>query len=684
MMHAANRLSRVDCCRLATLGAVAVLALATMMVTPTSARAGSRSTVPNTGPQSALVAGVADCQGNVTLYGNAAGGNYFERVGTGTLTVHQTYRASTDPSQLVEPWTWNLDGNADGVIARFALHIPEPLVQPRIDFPVSLDAKDTEGYVVQFAGCDGVSAVSLGALQSCSGQVTVYAQDSTDGYLQSTGSGVLDIGTWDPTKSAFVSAGTEPWAYAGPTGVIAQFSEPVLDTSSTYSVGLHGAQYPVGVTGPPANCSGVTLTSATQTCSGSITITATDGGTANLQTYGSGTFTLVSASKATSDTEPWAWSASSTVIATVTGLPLASDWLATFVFGSTPSSTLTIGVGEPASCAPPPPPPSPLGATYAYPAVVQTGSAAEEVAYEDVDGSMWAASYSNGSWQAAAPAAAGSEIGGGPSLVSTGTGTAQLFWLGQDANLWTLSYASGTWSNPQNLGSGPLLGSPVAVAPSPATVDVFWQGRDGNVWYDWYTGGSWRGPQNLTTNDMDFSAPIPVVSEPGVVDVFWEGRDRNLWHVWSIDGTWYGPQSLGAGPLGSAPEPVATTNGGVIDVFWRGMDGNLWHDWYVGAWYGPQSLGSGPIPPDGTPHPASPRDGTVEVFWQGTDGGLWYDTYALGWSGPRRSTASAVGSWPVPLATGPGVDDVFWIDSTGQLWHDVLANGSWGGQQAIT
>src|SRR6266545_3557257 len=159
---------------------------------------------------------------------------------------------------------------------------------------------------------ESLLAVSVAATQNCDGHIVVFAQDSNDRYLQSLGSGSLNV---YGSTGAVVT--TKPWIWTA-SGVIATFSLP----PASYSVGIvdwtsTGQQFIAGgAANLPPSCAdspgklGVAI-AGTESCSGNIVVMAQDSSDHYLQTNGSGTLYLWIGANPPADNpgvpEQWAW-----------------------------------------------------------------------------------------------------------------------------------------------------------------------------------------------------------------------------------------------------------------------------------------------------------------------------------------------------------------------------------------
>ena len=219
------------------------------------------------------------------------------------------------------------------------------------------------------------------------------------------------------------------------------------------------------------------------------------------------------------------------------------------------------------------------------------------VSVRGTDGAVWVIETSNGgaSW-------GGWYSWGGRMLA--GTGPTVCSWVTLEYSTFTNRYAwfvTGTnhalyWRTTmqdwQPLG-GYLTSSPAAAALPTLdftgnTIDVFVRGGDGALWHREYNNG-WQSWTSLGGRIASGTGPATDAgrispTQIGRFDVFVVGTDAGLWHRVKI-GTWSGWENLG-GYLTSSPGAADVNLNWVsqqIDVFVRGGDAGLWQKYYVVA-----------------------------------------------------------------------------------------------------
>jgi hypothetical protein len=247
-------------------------------------------------------------------------------------------------------------------------------------------------------------------------------------------------------------------------------------------------------------------------------------------------------------------------------------------------------------------------------------------------------------------------LAGTPQSVSDQAGEMDVVWRGTDNRLWAVSYRNASWSAAAPISPATMASDPSLVSSEPGKLDAYWQGTDGRLWHVGYQGGywglgAWQSPESFAVSPMQ-SAPHAVSTGTNAVDVVWKGLGGSL-YLYRFSGATSALTAVGGASMAGDPSPAAE-GGGTTDVFWRDAGGNLWVDqfmsWGAGA---PVQLGDGPLGSD--PVAASAGDGNVDVFWLGSVGGLWHVARAGGtWSLPAPLTGLAMVGLPSVVETGPG------------------------------
>ena len=232
---------------------------------------------------------------------------------------------------------------------------------------------------------------------------------------------------------------------------------------------------------------------------------------------------------------------------------------------------------------------------------------------------------------------------GVPEAVSQSDGVIDVFWRGfGGSRLWHAQYDPGSgWAGPQDL-RGSLASDPYPVVTPSGDVQVFWSGAaDRNLWRDVRGGisGRWGGPQDLGMGPL-VGSPQAVALASGEIDVFWRRLTRPRFLELAVlrpGGRIAGPVNPG-GALGRLLQPWPVVAAGSEWLAFQGRLGGLRQvhvtsdgGWSVSVWVrGVAGLLSAPFAA------AGPASAPLEVFWTGTDGHLWVEQFTPsgGWGRP--------------------------------------------------
>jgi PQQ-like domain len=231
-----------------------------------------------------------------------------------------------------------------------------------------------------------------------------------------------------------------------------------------------------------------------------------------------------------------------------------------------------------------------------------------------------------------------------------------------------------TWTS---LG-GVLTSGPDASSWSSTRTDAFVRGTDNQLWQRTWNGTAWSASWTPLGGVLT-SDPSAVSGGPNSIDVFVDGTDHAVWHR-HFDGTsWLPWESLG-GYATCAPD-ASSWGLSRLDLIVCGTDHALHHrSWDGTSWAAWDTVGSGGYATS-NPSVVSWGSGRVDVFVRGTDNALWHISgdVAVGWSG-WDSLGGVLATGPDAASCATNHLDVFVTGTDGGLWQKGYnGNGvSWG------